>query len=331
MILVTGATGHIGNVLVRRLLGSGQAVRALVLPGEDLAPLAGVEVERRQGDVLDPQSLAEAMRGVDVLYHLAAVISILPGRPPALRAINVGGTRNVLGAAERAGVRRLIYASSIHAFERVPHGTYIDESLPFDPANPVGEYDRTKAEASLAVQAAAQAGLDAVIVCPTGVIGPNDFRGSEMGRLIRDCVQGRHQLYVDGAYDFVDVRDVAEGLLLAAAKGRRAETYILSGERLTVSDVLDILWEGTGRRFPRTRIPFWVASGLAALAAPYGALSGRKTRLTPYSLATLRSNSAISHAKATRELGYRPRPLRETLEDTIAWFTAAEGSQRPGP
>ena len=215
MILVTGATGHIGNVLIRKLLDRGEKVRALIWRDEDTTPLKNLEVEKVAGDVLDPASLEPAMRDVDTVYHLAGIISIMPGKNPFMWRVNVEGTRNVLEAARHANIRRLIYTSSIHAIARAPHGVTMDESLGFDQDNPYGEYDRSKAAASLAVQNAAAEGLDAVIVCPTGVIGPNDFRGSEMGEVIRSASEARTMLYVEGAYDFVDVRDVADGLIAA--------------------------------------------------------------------------------------------------------------------
>jgi dihydroflavonol-4-reductase len=243
--------------------------------------------------------------------------------------VNVEGTKNILAEARRSGVERLIYTSSIHAIQRAPQGVCIDERLPFDPQNPVGEYDRSKAEASLAVQQAMLEGLNSVIVCPTGVIGPNDYRHSELGQLILDCMEEKTQFYVDGAYDFVDVRDVADGMLLAAEKGRTGETYILSGQQLAVRNIIDILWEMTGKRFNRIHIPFSLAKAASAFTPFYYRLSGTKPRFTPYSLATLRSNSDISHEKASRELGYRPRNLMETLADTVDWFQRNQREAAP--
>lgn len=318
--LITGATGHIGNVLVKDLLARGEGVRVLVLPGEDLAPLAGLKIEVVVGDVLDIESLHKAFEGVEIAYHLAGIISIMPGRNELLQQVNVQGTRNVLEAARLASVRRLVYTSSIHAIQRMPHGITIDETIPFDPANPVGEYDRTKAEGSLAVLEAAKQGLNAVIVCPTGVIGPHDYRRSEMGRLIEECAQNRPQLYVDGSYDFVDVRDVSVGLQIAAQKGRAGECYILSGERITVKQVLDLVEDATGRRVPRFRIPLWIAHFIANFTPAYYRLTRTTPRFTPYSLKTITSNADISHAKARDELGYQPRSLRESISDTVKWF-----------
>ncbi|MGB7537519.1 MAG: SDR family oxidoreductase [Anaerolineales bacterium] len=320
MILVTGATGHIGNVLVRKLLAAGESVRVLIFPGEDTLPLKDLLLEMVTGDVLDPLSLRKAMQGVTRVFHLAGIISILPGRSRIVNRVNFEGTKNVIAEARQAGVQRLIYTSSIHAIRRVPQGVRIDERLPFDPENTAGEYDRSKAQASLAVLEAARQGLDSVILCPTGVIGPNDYRRSELGQLILDCVEHKTQFYVDGAYDFVDVRDVADGIMNAADKGRSGETYILSGEKLTVRRIIDILWDLTGRRFARIHIPFSVARFAARYTPFYYRRKRMKPRFTSYSLETLRSNSDISHDKATAELGYHPRSLKESITDTVEWF-----------
>lgn len=320
MILVTGATGHIGNVLVRKLIQKGEKVRALIWRGEDTTPIAGLEVERVIGDVLDPDSLKAALQGVEKVFHLAGIISIMPGDDSFVRRVNVEGTHNILAAARWAGVKRLVYTSSIHAIRRVPHGVLIDESLPFDLDNPYGTYDRSKAEASLEVQKAAAEGLDAVIVCPTGVIGPYDYRRSEMGSVILDAAQGKTSPYVDGAYDFVDVRDVADGMILAEERGQKGESYILSGQRISVRYLLETVREVTGKAFTRIKIPLSLA-GFAAMFTPtYYRLSKAKPRFTPYSLEVLQSNSTISHTKATRELGYHPRTLYESIADTAHWF-----------
>jgi len=320
MILVTGAAGHIGNVLVRKLLTGGEKVRALILRGEDTTSLTGLEIERVEGDVLDPGSLDRAMQGVETAYHLAGIISIMPGKIPLVWKVNVEGTRNVIAAARRAQVRRLVYTSSIHAIKRIPHGKEMDESLGFDSDNPYGEYDRSKAAASLEVQDAAKTDLDTVLVCPTGVIGPYDFRGSELGEVIRGAAFARPMFYVEGAYDFVDVRDVADGLIAANHKGRRGEAYLLGGNKASVCDLIRTVREVTGKPFARIKVPFSLAEFAARYTVWYYQRTQSKPRITPYSLEVLKSNSDISHAKASRELGYRPRPLLETIADTVRWF-----------
>jgi dihydroflavonol-4-reductase len=320
MILVTGATGHIGNVLVRKLIESGKSVRALILPGENCLPLAGLEIEQVEGDITQPATLEKAFKGIDTVYHLAGMISILPGNYALLRRINVQGTTHVIQACIRAGVRRLVYTSSIHALARTSQGVVIDETIPFDLDNPFGEYDRTKAEATLAVLEAAKEGLDSVIVCPTGVIGPYDYRKSEMGQLILDCVEEKPQLYVDGAYDFVDVRDVADGLVMASENGRSGESYILAGERISVSSMLDTLQKAAGLRFFKIRLPMSLARFAAHFTPAFYRLTHTKPRFTAYSLEVLESNSVISYEKARHSLGYSPRSLQITLADTASWF-----------
>jgi len=331
MDLVTGATGHIGNVLVRELVTRGQKVRALTMPAEDLTPLKDLEVECIEGDVLDAQTLATAFQGVENVYHLAGIISIMPGKNDLLKLVNILGTRNIIHAARTAGVRRLTYTSSIHAIRRMPHGITIDENIPFDPQHAISSYDLSKAQASLDVLQAAQAGLDAVIVCPTGVIGPYDYRRSEIGQIILGCVQKMPQVYIDGAYDFVDVRDVAQGLIAANEKGKKGETYILSGEQVTVRRLLETVWKFTGKRFPPLRIPLNMARFFTIFTPFYYRLLQLKPRLTPYSLETLLSNSKISHTKAQRELGYKPRPFTESVADTVKWFIENMHLFKPAP
>lgn len=320
MNLITGATGHIGNVLVRELLKKGQKVRALLLPGEDRSPLEGMDVEIAEGDVLDFPSLQKAFEGIDYAYHLAGLISIMPGKNDLVSQVNVSGTRNVLHAARMAKIRRLVYTSSIHAIQRAPQGVTIDETIPFDPVHAISAYDTSKAQASLDVLQAVRAGLDAVIVCPTGVIGPYDYRVSEMGQVILSCAEGKPAFYIEGAYDFVDVRDVVQGQISACEHGRRGETYILGGEQITVKHILDILWGITGKRFLRVKIPLALARFFTHFTPLYYRLTRSKPRLTPYSLETLNSNADISHAKAQLELGYSPRPLQQSLTDTVKWF-----------
>ena len=180
-----------------------------------------------EGDVLDISSLSKAIQGVCGVFHLAGIISIMPGKNPIVRKVNVEGTRNMMQIAKEMRVKKLVYTSSIHAIQRI-EGGMIDERLPYDSNNPYGEYDRSKAEATLEVQQAANTGQEAVIVCPTGVIGPYDFRGSMMGSVIHDAAFAKPTLYVDGAYNFVDVRDVADGMIAAFDKGRaRRKLYLI--------------------------------------------------------------------------------------------------------
>jgi len=319
MILITGAAGHLGNVLARELLAKGKQVRGLVLPGENLAALEGLDIEIVEGDVLDMLSLQKAMQGVEMVFHMAGIISIMPGRNDMMRRVNVDGTKNVIRAAQEAGVRRLVYTSSIHALSRDCKGK-IDECIPFDPHNPAGEYDRTKAEASLAVLNAVKDGLDAVVVCPTGVIGPYDYRDSEMGTLLRDWLRKKPHVLIEGEFDFVDVRDVAAGAISCSEKGRIGEGYILTNRYVSVPEMLDLFHKFTGKMRTRIYVPMWLASAIVPLCELYYKIKQQPPIFNSYSLHTLSVNSDYSHEKASRELGYTVRPFKETIRDTIEWL-----------
>ncbi|MGC9400353.1 MAG: NAD-dependent epimerase/dehydratase family protein [Anaerolineae bacterium] len=319
MILVTGATGHIGNVLVRALCARGESVRALLLPDDDPAPLAGLDVMYVTGNVLDPDSLKQAMHGVDLVYHLAGVISILPSHNELMWRVNVEGAHNVAQAALEVGVHRLVHVSSIHAFQTQPQGALIDETAPLALDAPRNSYNRTKAEGTLRVLEVVHKGLNAVIVCPTGIIGPHDYRHSEMGTLVQDFARRKLHVLVDGAYDFVDVRDVVKGMMGAAAQGRRGELYILSGYNISLTHLRHIVQDLVGIHTPALVIPFGVARAVARLMDHLYPWMKVTPRFTSYSLNTVRENILFSHQKASQTFAYHPRPLRQTLRDVLEW------------
>lgn len=328
MVLVTGSTGHLGNVLVRLLVERGYSVRIFVQPGEDLACFSGLALQVFVGDVRDEPALVNAFRGIDTVFHLAGIVSILKEQRELLRAVNIGGTDNVISACRKAGVRRLVYTSSVHAFSD-PHGL-IDESAQISPSLAIGEYGKSKAEATLAVLEAAKGGLDAVVVCPAGIIGPYDYRRSRMGRVLAYLMRGTLFGLPEGGYNFVDVRDIAQGEILAAEKGKRAEIYILSGERIAVDELVRFTGTVTGRRSVSFPLPLWICRVGAAIGSAYYAATGREPLLTEESLAILRSNSNMSCGKAEREIAYRHRPLAVTLRDTIRWLTGGAADAAPG-
>ncbi|MFH1663052.1 MAG: SDR family oxidoreductase [Chloroflexota bacterium] len=321
MVVVTGATRHIGNVLVRQLLARGDKVRVLIPPAKDITPLKGLKVEMVEGDVCNINSLIQAFRDSDIVYHLASIISILPGRDnKLLDQVNVTGTQNVIEACMETGVQRLVYTSSIHAIEEPPHGTMIDETLHCNPDRVPKGYGRSKALATLAVLDGVERGLNAMIVHPTGVIGPYDYRISEMGQLTIDFVNGNLKAYIDGTYDFVDVRDVSRGIILAGDKGQSGERYILSGEQITVRQLMLMLQEISGVQAPSLRMPVWLARIAAGFSPFYYKLTRRKPRFTTYSIDVLCSNSLICSDKARRELGFTARPARQSISDATSWF-----------
>ncbi len=320
MIVVTGATGHLGNVLVRKLVNQNKKVRALILPGEDIVSLEGLEVEKVDGDVCVPDSLRKAFEGAEIVYHCAGIISILPGQKKQLFQVNVLGTRNVVNMCLETKVKRLVYTSSIHALSEPAPGIVIDESREFNPENVLGEYSKSKTLGTLEVIKGIEKGLDAVILCPSGIIGPHDYRVSEMGKLIVDFVKGKVKAYVDGAYDFVDVRDVAEGLILACEKGRKGECYILSGQQISVRQLLKFLEEISGVKVPSFKILHQVARAAGFFNVLYCNLMKIKPLFTPFSIDVLASNSLVSCQRAQDELGYSPRSIYESIKDAVQWF-----------
>jgi dihydroflavonol-4-reductase len=323
MVLVTGAAGHVGGALVRELLENGEKVRVFVLPDDDISGLNGLPLHVVRGNVLDRESLRGAMTGADIVYHLAGIISIMPGRNVLMRQVNVVGTSNVARVARESGVRRMVYVSSIHALGRPPRRTPVDERVPFDPHNAAGEYDQTKAEASLAVLAEVEKGLDAVLICPTGIIGPYYLHGgSPMNAQIRRWMKPGIHVVINGHFDFVDVRDVARAMILAAKKGGRGETYIIRGARVSVAELINMVRKLTARTGLNLLVPFPLALVGATCATWHAKLWHRPVSFTRYALETLASNSFISGEKARRELGYQPRPFSDTMRDTFQWLAA---------
>ncbi|MGZ7049895.1 MAG: SDR family oxidoreductase [Methanobacterium sp.] len=320
MIVVTGATGHVGNVLVRKLLETEEEVRVFIPPFENIKPLNGLKVEIIEGDVRDIDSLLKAFKGAKIVYHLAGIVSILPDIDGLLYDVNVLGTRNVVNTCIKTGVKRLIYTSSIHALKEPPYGTLIDENCPFEPAYSRGGYDQSKAMASLEILNGVEKGLDAVLVCPSGIIGPYDYKISQMGQLFVDFMKGNQKTYIDGAYDFVDVRDIAEGLINASKYGKNGETYILSGERITVYELMSYLEEITGMNAPRIKMPLWLVKAVCKAVPLYYKLTNNKPLFTSYSIEVLNSNCDISSKKAQKELEFSHRPLKESIKDSVEWF-----------
>ena len=320
MIVITGATGHLGNVLVRKLVKCNTKIRVLVLPGEDVSSLEGLEVEKIEGNVCSPDSLRKAFKGADTVYHCAGIISILPGQQKKLFRVNVTGTQNVVNMCLEEKVKRLVYISSIHALSEPEKGIVIDESRRFDPENVLGEYSRSKALGTLEVIKGIERGLDAVILCPSGIIGPYDYHISEMGKLIVDFFKGKVKAYVGGAYDFVDVRDVAEGLIFACNQGKKGECYILSGHHISVSKILKYLERLSGKKAPEIKLPYWMARAFGVINVLYCSLINTRPLFTPFSIDVLASNSLISYHKAETNFGYSPRSVYESLKDAVDWF-----------
>lgn len=319
MILVTGASGHLGNVLVRELIAEGEKVRALVYPGEPLNSLQGMLIEVIVGDVLDRELMNRAMQGVDSVFHLAGIIAIRPGMEELMKRVNVEGTRTVAEVALENKIRRFIHVSSVHAFRRESPDVVIDESTPLALDGQPGSYDRTKAEGTKIVLDLVEKGLNAVVVCPSGIIGLHDYTGSEMGKALISFATNKPDILVDGSFDFVDVRDVVRGLILAREKGVTGEIYILSGAYTSVESLCLMAQAANETKSPKIKVPIHFAIFILGLFQGLAGWLKIKSRYTVYSLQTLLESSAFSSLKARRELGYQARPLTEAIADFINW------------
>jgi dihydroflavonol-4-reductase len=319
ILAITGASGHVGAALLRELLAHDARVRVL-----DLRPPPGIEpgrVDFRCADVTDAAAMREGLEGVDVLFHLAAKISIAGnGR---VWQINVGGVRTTCEAALACGVRRLVHCSSVHAFDAGRCGPVLDEQSPRAVRPELPVYDRSKAEGERVLRSCVARGLDAVVVNPTGVLGPFDFGPSRGGRILRAFSERRIPALVDGAFDWVDVRDVALALVAAAEVGRTGESYLLPGHRASMRELAALVGKATGAPVPRVVLPWRVAEIASRVAVRLTPPSRRQDSLfTPEALHALRLEPRIDGSKARRELEHAPRPLVEPVEDACAWLVA---------
>ncbi len=323
IFIVTGAGGHLGSALVRLLTGEGEAVRALLLPGQQ-APKAPC-VRYFYGDVTDKESLRplfDGMKGRELyVVHAAGIVDISGEVSERLWQVNVGGTKNVLELCREYSAKRLVYVSSVHAIPEREAPFVQREVKDFSPGAVVGGYAKSKAVATRAVLDAAAGGLDAVVVHPSGILGPYDSAGNHIVQLVADYIRGKLPACVKGGYDFVDVRDVAKGCLLAAQKGRAGECYILSNGRYEIRDLLKMIRRFHGGKRLCT-LPAWAARAALPGLKLYAKARKQRPLYTRYSLYTLGSNSRFSHDKATAELGYCPRDMSVTLKDTVNWVLA---------
>ncbi len=317
LALVTGGGGRLGNVLVRRLLEIGQDVRVLE-PGSRPDSLAGLAIEFVSGSVLDAGDVDRAMDGVDVVYHLAAKIDLRPRKDPMMYSINVEGTRKVVDACLSRGLR-LVHTSSHHALEREPLNLPLTEDKPLA-LHEKCEYHRSKAIGETIVLDACERGLDAVIVNPGSMIGPYDFEPSMIGAALIDMYFGRIPVLLELLSDYVDVRDVADGMIAASQKGRRGERYFLTGDVIPIMEMVTLYGELTGAKVPTRALPLWVGWALLPFALAGSALTKKDPFITPDMLRASVSNEVVSHDKAHRELGYTIRPLRESLTDAVSWY-----------
>lgn len=316
--LVTGATGFVGWHVARRLIEKGHRVRALVRPGSRLREL---EAEPAAGDLRDPESLTRAAAGCGLVFHVAADYRLWARQPEELYESNVRGTRNVLEAARRAGVERVVYTSTVGAIGIPPNGLG-DERTPVSLEQMTGAYKRSKFLAEKEAREAARAGLPVVIVNPTAPVGDHDFKPTPTGRIILDFLRRAMPAYIETGLNFVDVRDVAEGHRLACERGRPGERYILGAENWTLEEFFRRLAAISGLPAPRRRIPYALALAAGALSTGWARLSGRPPRAPLDGVRMARKKMFVSSAKAACELGYSPGPVEEALRRAVEWFRA---------
>jgi dihydroflavonol-4-reductase len=319
-VLVTGATGFIGGHLARLLVERGERVRCLVRPGSRRDRLDGLGVEPAEGDLCDPASVARAVAGCRVVYHCAADYRFSVPDPQQLYAANVGGTWNTLQAAREAGVERVVYTSSVGALGLEPGGTPADEDTPVELGAMVGHYKRSKFLAERVAEHQAAAGLPVVIVNPSTPVGEGDLKPTPTGRMIVDFLNRRMPAYVDTGLNLIDVRDVAEGHLLAAERGVVGRRYILGCENLTLREILGVLAGITGLPAPRVRLPHLVPLAAAAVEERLARLRRRPPRLSLEAVRLARHRMFFDSGRAVRELGLPQSPVREALARAVAWY-----------
>jgi dihydroflavonol-4-reductase len=318
--LVTGATGFVGAAVARALLAAQWEVRVLARKGSDRRNLKGLPVEVEEGDLTDVSSLERAAAGCPALFHVAADYRLGARDPSQLYEANVEGTRNILNAARRAGVQRMVYTSSVATIGIPKDGTPGEEATPNSLENMIGHYKRSKYLAEEVVREAAREGMPVIIVSPSTPVGPGDVKPTPTGQLVLDAAGGRMPAYVDTGLNIVHVDDVAAGHLLAYERGKAGERYILGGQDMTLREILGLIASLVGRKPPRVRLPYGVVLPIAYLAEGYATLTGRSGRITLEGVRMSRKLMFFSSAKAARELGYRSRPPADAFADAIRWF-----------
>jgi dihydroflavonol-4-reductase len=264
--------------------------------------------------------LCRAFQSAATVYHLAATITLLKSEWPMVERINVVGTRNVVDACLYCGVKRLVHFSSIHAMQQEPLNTQVDESRPLVEGQQYPPYDRSKAAGEKEVRKGIEKGLDAIIINPTGIFGPYDYEPSHFGVALLSMANGKMIALIKGGFNWVDVRDVVQGAMLAEKKAPAGSKYLLSGYWVSMLEIASLMKEISDASITGFVCPMPVARFGAPFATVYNRLLGRRALYTSVSLRALKSNHNISHDKATRELGYMPRPFKETLTDTLQWF-----------
>ncbi len=318
MIAITGVSGLAGANLVRALLAEGRQVRGII--HHEKRAVSGLGIELVQADVRNLDALMRAFTGVEVVYHLAAQISLAMDSWNEVEAINIQGVRNVVEACLKCGVKRLVHFSSVHALQQEPDDQPVDEDRPLATASRFPPYDRSKAFGEIEVQKGIERGLNAIILNPTGMVGPFDYYPSYFGAALLSIAKGNIPALVSGGFDWVDVRDVVSAAIRAEQDAPSGSRYLLSGHWRSVQEVAKLAARIAGRKPPRLVIPLRLAYLAAPLMPLIAKINGSQPIYTNVTLDALKSNRSVSHARATRDFDYQPRPFEETIFDTLEWF-----------
>ena len=319
--MLTGATGFVGANLLDVLLERGFRVRCFVRD-ENLARsfLPTQDIELFQGDVRDPEALERCAKGCQIIFHTAADYRLWVPDPEKMYATNVQGTRNVLEAAKKAQVERVVYTSSVGALGIPKDGSPGTEDTPVSLEDMVGHYKRSKFLAEKEALSSAREGLDVVVVSPSTPIGPKDRKPTPTGRMIVDFLRGRMPAYLDTGLNIVHVRDVAEGHILAMEKGRKGEKYILGNENLTLREIFQLLESVSGRKAPRIRLPRWPILIMAYILEGVSRITKREPSIPLDGVRMAAKKMFFDPSKAIRELGLPQTPVRQALADSVTWF-----------
>ena len=317
--LVTGASGFLGWHIARTLVERGCPVRVLVRQTSRLRELDGVEVVT--GDLRDAESLRRAVAGCGRVFHAAADYRLWAPKPRNMYESNVDGTRNLLAAARDAGVGQVVYTSTVGCIG-IPEDGEGNERTPVRLDDMKGPYKRSKFQAERVALEFAAAGFPVVIVNPTAPVGDHDFKPTPTGKIILDFLKGGMPAYIDTGLNLVDVRDVADGHLLAAERGKPGERYILGSQNLTLAEIFEKLERASGVKFPARRIPYALAYAAGAASTGWAAVTGHEPRAPLDAVRMARKKMWVSHAKAAGDLGFSPAPPDEALARAVAWFRA---------
>ena len=326
LYLVTGAAGFLGGHVCRQLIARGDKVRAFALPGDKAIQYIPEEVEVVEGNLCvmeDLERFFTVPEGTETIcMHIASVVTVSPDYSPLVMNVNVGGTKNIIRCCQKhPECKKLVYCSSTGAIPEEKKGRKMREVIYFDEDQTVGCYSRSKAIASQAVLDAANIdGLNACIVHPSGILGPEDPALGETTKTVIDIIKGEMPMGMDGSFNLCDVRDLAAGCIGAADHGRKGECYILANEEVSFRDFVKLLCAESGCKPIKQFLPLGIAYKLAAIMEKMAEKSGKEPLMTTFSVYNLDKNNSFDYSKAQRELGYTTRPYAETIRDEIAWL-----------